>query len=141
MFEHPRVAQLILMRPGGHRRLHRSTIPTGATSAALSPLHSLRHRRRSLLRFPYASFFPPSAFLLCSLARCLRGSMNPKTMTAPGVAVRDHESLEKKKAAIRSAGPGKLQVQLFLFLLNPSALEPFSGSQMLDLLDECETLR
>lgn len=36
--------------------------------------------------------------------------MNPKTMTAPGVAVRDHESLEKKKAAIRSAGPGKLQV-------------------------------
>lgn len=131
------------MRPGGHRCLHGITIPTGAASTTLRPLHSLRHRRRSLLRFPYDSFFPLSAFLLSSLARCLRGSMNPeaKTMTAPGVAVRDPESLEKKKAAIRSAGPGKVQVLLFLFLLNPSALEPFTGSEMFDLLDVCETLR
>ncbi|XP_042409436.1 7-methylguanosine phosphate-specific 5'-nucleotidase A-like [Zingiber officinale] len=110
MFEHTRVAQLILMRPGGHRRLHRTTIPPGAASTALTPIHILRNRRRSLLHFPFASFFPPSAFLLSSLARCLGGSMNPKTMVAPGVAVRDPESLEKKKAAIRSAGPVNVQV-------------------------------
>ncbi|KAJ8513060.1 hypothetical protein OPV22_003494 [Ensete ventricosum] len=32
------------------------------------------------------------------------------TMSPPGVAVRDPESLEKRKTAIRSAGPSKLQV-------------------------------
>ncbi|RWW68391.1 hypothetical protein BHE74_00024085 [Ensete ventricosum] len=44
--------------------------------------------------------------------------MDSMTMSPPGVAVRDPESLEKRKTAIRSAGPSKLQARSLIISSN-----------------------
>ncbi|WOL07923.1 7-methylguanosine phosphate-specific 5'-nucleotidase A [Canna indica] len=93
-----------------------ATTPVAAASTALAPLHSRRLRRRIHPHSP-ATTFTPRAFS-SPFSRCFRwatprsggGWMDHATMSPPDVAVRDPELLEKKKAAIRSAGPSKLQV-------------------------------
>ncbi|CAL9155741.1 unnamed protein product, partial [Musa hybrid cultivar] len=96
--------------------------PRHLTEARRTLPHPPRHqsRRRRLHRPPR---FPPttvsSPAFQCfrpRTPRSCRGSMDSTTMSPPGVAVRDPESLEKRKTAIRSAGPTKLQARSLIVI-------------------------